>query len=374
MPNQWLTDDYTEVVTKVLQEIVNDPSTYRGSKYLPSRTVRAAKVRSEVIEATGGLTNECPPGTDPLYIRSFGSRVQEFVPPTYKEAIHYDEKKILFLRELGQNDRSLRGIRQRMNFDIDRLNRRLEARIEKLRWDVIFGGGFTYGQSTISFGVPAFNRVVPVGPVWSTDGVNANPLANPIVDLRYWFFGGYNVFRKYKIRRAVMNPNTARWILDNPNVQSLVKNYFANETYGAYDLNRTLSLLIPGVPEIDVYDGWYTTEQEGPGNDYTTSLGGTPAAGQLVTSQGIFFIPDGYIYFEVGNLPGGDQIGWFDQTMTLATGNVDTPGVGKFLVVEECIAPGTKGGPGNPYIDILAGVSGGPNLERQMDVLTARVV
>jgi hypothetical protein len=51
-----------------------------------------------------------------------------------------------------------------------------------------------------------------------------------------------------------------------------------------------------------------------------------------------------------------------------------SPGFGKFLVVEENIAPGTKGGPGNPYIDIFAGVYGGVKLDRPFDVLTAKVV
>ena len=58
----------------------------------------------------------------------------------------------------------------------------------------------------------------------------------------------------------------------------------------------------------------------------------------------------------------------------LASGTVDSPGYGKFIVPEECIAPGTKGGPGNPYIDVIAGVRGGVKLDRAFDVLTACVV
>ena len=46
----------------------------------------------------------------------------------------------------------------------------------------------------------------------------------------------------------------------------------------------------------------------------------------------------------------------------------------KVLVVEENIAPGTNGGPGNPYVDIIAGVYGGVNLQRAFDVLTANVI
>jgi hypothetical protein len=44
------------------------------------------------------------------------------------------------------------------------------------------------------------------------------------------------------------------------------------------------------------------------------------------------------------------------------------------LVVEENIAPGTKGGPSNPYISVLGGVYGAPKLDRPFDVLTAKVI
>jgi hypothetical protein len=85
-------------------------------------------------------------------------------------------------------------------------------------------------------------------------------------------------------------------------------------------------------------------------------------------------IPDGYIYFEVSNLPGGDMVGEFVQGIHLSSGSIESPGYGKFLIIEENIAPGTKGGPSNPYIDALAGVYGGVKLDRPFDILTAKVI
>ena len=46
----------------------------------------------------------------------------------------------------------------------------------------------------------------------------------------------------------------------------------------------------------------------------------------------------------------------------------------RILVIEDNTAPGTKGGPMNPYIDLVAGVYGGVKLDRGFDVLTAKVV
>jgi hypothetical protein len=360
MANEFITDEHTEVLQKLVREVVNDPSTYVGSKYMPSIAVPVRKIRTEVIEASGGLTNEHIIGTDPLYVQSFGTRVQEYEPPAYKEAIHYDEKKILWLRELGDNGRNNRGIRQYIDIDVDRLNRRLEARIEKQRWDSIFNGGFTYAGKTISFGIPAANRAVPLGADWSTGALTtANDAAEPLEDIRYWCMGGYAAYRKYKLTSMIMNPNTARWILDNANVQSLVSRYFSSDIFGAYELNKTIQFLIPGAPPISIYDGWYQTE--------------TVTSGKITVSDAVYFIPDGYIFFEA-SLPGGDMIGEWVQGVHLAEGTIDAPGYGKFLVVDENIAPGTKGGPKNPFLDLVAGVYGGPKLDRPFDVLTAKVI
>jgi hypothetical protein len=84
-------------------------------------------------------------------------------------------------------------------------------------------------------------------------------------------------------------------------------------------------------------------------------------------------IPDGYIH-AVTALPGGDKIGEFVQGVNLASGTIENPGFGKFLVMDDNTAPGTKGGPANPYLDIVAGVYGGVKLDRPFDVLTAKVI
>lgn len=360
MMNTYITNEYTSVVQKLIKEVVNDPTTYIGSKYLPSVALPVSRVRTEVIEATGGVTNEHLPGTNPKYIQSFGTRVQEYSPPFYKEMIHYDEKKILYLRELGQNAQNIRGVQQYMDIDIDRLNRRIEARIELQRWDTIFNGGFTWMGATISFGLPSKNRAVPIGAVWSSDGINANASANPIVDLRYWLMGGLDAFRKYNVTKIVMNPNTARWVMDNPNTRSYLSSYGANPNIGSFDINKIMQFLVPGCPPIEIYNGWYQNET-------------IDADGHITVGDAIYFIPNGKLFFET-SLPGNDKIGEFVQTIHLATGSMDQPGFGKFLVIDDNTGPGTKGGPANPYVDLVGGVYGGVKLDRGFDVLTASVV
>ncbi len=361
--NEFFTNEFTSVLDKLVREVVNDPATYKGAELLPSVAKPVRTIRTEVIESSGGLTNQHLPGTQPQYIQSFGTRVTQFSPPAYKEKILYDEDKILYLRELGQNDPSKRGIRQYITEDINRLNRRMEARIEYERWQTIFNGGFSWMGKTFSYGVPTQNNVVPLGQNWSTDGLNANAGANPIVDYRYWTQGGYAPFRKYKIKKCIMSANTARWFLDNANTRSYIQNALANQTFNSYDINAVIGFFIPGAPPVEIYDGWYQTES-------LSTDTNTPS--RIITSDAIYFIPDGKLFFEC-HLPDGDKIGEFTQGLNLASGSVDQPGFGKFLVVEENIAPGTKGGPGNPYIDIIGGVYGGVNMRRPFDILTGTV-
>lgn len=356
--NNFFTNQWTETIQKVIREIVNDPSTYIGAKYLPSVALPVAKVRTEVIEASGGLTQEHVPGTNPKYITGMGTRVQEYEPPFYKEAIHYDEKKILFLRELGDNSRNVRGVQQYMENDIDKLNRRVEARIELQRWQTIFNGGFSWFGQTVSFGIPAGNRYTPSVP-WSLDGVSANNSSNPLKDLRYALLGGLGAFRKYVVTKMVMNANTARWFLDNTNTLSYLSSYGANPALDSYELNKVLQFLSPGLPPVEIYKGWYQEEAV------------DAATGHVTVGDAIFFIPNGYIFFEC-SLPGSDKIGEFMQTLNLTGGSMN-PQTGKFLVVEDNTPPGSKGGPANPYVDLIGGVYGGVKLDRAFDVLTAYV-
>ena len=246
-----ITDEQTAVIQKLIREIVNDPSTYIGSKYLPSIAVPSRKVRNEVIEASGGVTNEHVPGTQPKYIQSFGSRVQEFIAPEYKEAIHYDEPKILWLRELGQTDTSKRGIKQYIDNDSDRLNRRIEARIELLRWTAILGGAFSWMGATFSYGIPNANLATPLGGNWSTDGINANNSANPLIDYhRDWTTGGLSqVPQDTKSPVCIMNGNTARWFCDQLQHPGLSCRASARIRASANGTStRSSSLAVPGAP------------------------------------------------------------------------------------------------------------------------------
>lgn len=353
--------EHTRVLQEVIREIETDPSEYLGAKYLPSIDMPSTSVFVDVLEARGGLVKEHTLGTDPQSAPRRQFRTQQYSPGAYKEFIRFNEGDILRLRELGLNDQSKRGIRQHLNENALVLNNRIEARMELLRWQAILNGTYVYDGKTIDFGKPANHDVAPVNPWGTNDGsgnfVDANAAATPIQDMRYWVMGGYAPFRKYKITKIVMNPNTERMVLDNPNVQSLIQNRFASEAYKAHDINAVMGFLVPGMPPIEIYKGWYQTET----SDATT--------GEITVGDAIYFLPDGRLFFEA-KLPDNNKIGDVVMTLNLANGSVDNPAPGKFILVDEHI----EDRPGNPYIDVIGGFYGGPRLKRAFDVLTATVI
>jgi hypothetical protein len=358
--SKFFAEEHTRVLQEVIREIETDPAEYLGAKYMPSIEVPATTIFLDVWEARGGVTNEHAVGTDPLAIPKRSFRTQEYSPGAYKEFVRFNEKEILRLRALGQNDQSQRGIRQHLNENALVLNNRIESRMELMRWQAIFNGTYLYDGKSIDFGKPANHDVAPAAPwlLQPSPGVTvANPAATPIQDLRYWLMGGYQPFRKYKKSKMIMNPNTARGILDNPNVQSLIQSRFAAETYKMHDVNEVIQFLVPGAPPVEIYEGWFQSESI----DNVT--------GAITVSDAIYFIPDGRIFFEC-KLPNDNKVGDVVMTLSLANGSVDNPAPGKFILVDEHI----EDRPGNPYIDIFGGFYGGPRLKRAFDLLTATVI
>jgi hypothetical protein len=347
-------DAYTRILQEMIREIEVDPATFLGAKYMPAIEIPSTSVFVDVLEARGGLTQEHTLGNDPKSVPRRQFRTQQYAPGAYKEFIRFGEADILRLRELGQNDQSQRGIRQHLNENALVLNNRVEARMELLRWQAILNGTYVYDGKTVDFGKPGSHDVTPLIPWMIAGAVNIN--ATPIQDMRYWVMGGYAPFRKYKITKLIMNPNTARAVLDNPNVQSLIQSRFASETYKMHDINAVMSFLIPGMPPIEIYQGWYQTESV------------DPTSGLITVSDAVYFIPDGRMFFEC-KLPNDNKVGDVVMSLSLANGSVENPVPGKFLLVDEHI----EDRPGNPFIDLISGFYGGPRLKRGFDVLTGTV-
>lgn len=349
---------YTRALGEVIREIEPDPALYRGIQYMPAVERPTNNVYVDVWEATGGATLEHTLDTDPLNIQKKGFRTMQFSAGAYREGIRFGESDILRLRELGTSDLSKRGIQQHLEENARRLNIRIETRMELLRWQAIFNGSYVYDGRTIDFGVPGANAVAPTVNWATTPGgiPTVNNSANPINDLRYWIMGGYAQYRKYKVKKLVMNPTTARMFIENTMVQSLIAPAVTGRYVQNYDINGILNYLIPGMPMVDIYEGTYFSETI------------DPMSGKLSVSAATYFIPDGKIFFET-QLPDGNKVGEIQMTLNLSNGSFEAPAAGKFVVTDQRGLANVQ----NPYLALYSGFNGGPALTRGFDLLTATV-
>ena len=357
---QVFSSEHTRVLQEVIREIEVDPNDFLGAKYMPSVNVPTSTVYVDVWEARGGLLKEHTLGTDPQSAPKRSFRTMIFSSGAYKEFIRFNEADILRLRELGLNDQSKRGIRQHLNENMLVLNNRIESRIELLRWMTLLNGSYVYDGKTIDFGVPSTNSIAPTVPWGNSAGgafTTVNTAADPFSDLLYWLTGGISQWRKFKITSIIMNPNTERMFLLNPKVQDLIRMRFAAADFRGFSMEGILGFLLPGIPPIQIYKGWYQSESE------------DPVTGQITVGDAIYFIPDGKIFFEV-QVPGGGSLGDFQMSLSLANGSIDNPQPGKFLIVKEML----EQHPENPYIDLIGGFYGGPRLKYPWGILSATVI
>jgi hypothetical protein len=350
---------YTRALGEVIREIEPDPALYRGIQYMPAVERPTDDVYVDVWEATGGATLEHTLDTDPLNIQKKAFRTLQFSAGKYRESIRFGESDILRLRRLGTADLSQRGIQQHLEENARRLNTRIETRMEMLRWQAIFNGSYIYDGRVIDFGVPALNSVAPTT-VWATRDASgrlvSNDASNPVLDLRFWTMGGYDIFRKYQIRKMVMNPNTSRMFIESKAVQQLIAPAITGGFVRTYDINGVLSYVIPGIPEVDVYAGTYFNETI------------DPVTGKISVSTSQYFIPDGKIYFET-NLPDNNRIGEIAMTLNLSNGDIGAPASGKFVITDQRGLADVA----NPSMKLVSGFNGGPALTRSFDLLTATV-
>ena len=350
---------YTRALGQVMREIEPDPAQFLGIKYMPAVERPTNDVYIDIWERSGGMTLESGIEQDTQAIQKKNFRTEKFSAGAYREMIRFGESDILRLRELGSNDLSKRGIQMHIEENMRRLNNRLETRMEFLRWSTIFSGSYVYDGRTVDFGVPGQNTVSPVVN-WATvsGGVpTANPAADPISDLRFWLTGGYDVYRIYgPVKSIVMNPNTARMIINNSKVQSQILPAITGGRLQTYDVNGILNFLVPGLPNVEIYSGTYLAETM------------DPVTGKITTGNATYFIPDGKIFFEVGLY--GDKIGEIAMTLNLSNQSIDAPASGKYLLTD---MTGLQSMTRAPYMALVSGFNGGPVLSRPFDVLTATV-
>jgi hypothetical protein len=336
-------NEYTRVLAEVVQDVIADASTYRGAAVMPMRNQAGLTIQTVTNEAYGGLTLEHMLGTEPTKVQAGGARVLVYNPGYYREAYQLEEGDILFLRNYNNLNFADRGVQNEMEKIARKAALRVANRMEKLRWDTLLTGIWTFMGQNIDFGIPVGNTLTPAV-AWDSPAT-----ALPLDDLRTW---SHVSLRKYKIERVYMNQKTGNDFLATDQVSALLLAVGGRQSSLVNDINALVQFHIPGHPPIEIYDGWYQDE--------------TTPAGVVTVGNPITFVPDDIVYFDIK--PMGDNVGDLTVTPNLQNGTVDTPGSGVIWGTED-----NTDKLGNPNMEFVSGFNGGPRLFRPQDVFKADV-
>jgi hypothetical protein len=221
---------------------------------------------------------------------------------------------------------------------------KLFNRLNKLACDALFSGTYVYqGQVKANFACPTANTI-QAGTDWS---VQAN--STPFTDL-FNIVNKNSIFFKYIIKEFVVNPVTAAAMLTSNEARVLIQ----NNASAVGDVNKLAQILYPGLPEIKVVRDAYQDQ--------------TVVAGKIVNSAAAYFQPD----YKVLAIPdfGGTLYGQYGEIQMAYNINdpaatVERPALGVYAFVDEEGLSHRK----SPWVEVVTGFNGGPNLMRSNDVL-----
>jgi hypothetical protein len=342
----------TAVIAAVVDEITAKPAEQYGLKLMPIRTYPEFLIYHEKVSGFGGLLAERQIGEQGPVSAVSSSETFEFSPGAYQESKRFTEKDLISLRRLGEI--GARGVTGLTAGVLDWMGRagedlkfKLSNRLNKLAWDTLFTGSYVYlGQTKFNFNPPSGNTF-QMATDWSV-----HSSATPFSDLWTLLKTNPTVF-KYLIKEIVINPVTESAMLQSSEARSVI----INNAFAVGDVNKLAQLLYPGLPEIRVVkDAW---------QDQIVS------AGKIVNQSAQYFVPD----YKLLLIPdfGGTLYGAYGEIQMVYNMNdpaatVERPALGVYTFVDEEGLSKRKA----PWVDIVTGFNGGPNLMRSNDVLICK--
>ena len=342
----------TAVIASVVDEITAKPAEQTGLKLMPVKAYPEQLIYHEKVSGFGGLLAERVIGEEGPTSAASSSVTYEFSPGAYQEAKRFTEKDLIQLRRLGSiGERGATGITSGaldfMGRAAEDLKFKLENRLNKIAWDTLFTGKYTYmGVTKYDFAPPAANTI-QAGSDWS---ITAS--STPFTDLYNIVLTNPTVF-KYIIKEIMINPVTAAAMLNSAQARQVI----INNSNAVGDINALGKILYPGLPQITVVkDAWQDQ---------------TVVAGQIVNQQAQYFVPD----YKLLLIPdfGSSLYGLYGElSMTYnindPSASVERPAIGVYTFVDEQGLLKRK----SPHVEIVCGFNGGANLMRSNDVLIVK--
>lgn len=367
-------NNYNTIISQVITEVYDNAPETSLAQIFPFSQYPASNVVIDVFAAPGGLIAPYQYGTAVGEVPKIGNRTYEFSGIPYRGYINIDERDLTFWRDLGNPDISARGILQRLTMYSMQAKVITNNRINLIR-SSIFNNGINYYNnsnplSTVSYQIPTYNQVSSVtDPVnqWgtvntTTNAYTVNPNANPIFDLYYYtkaYLPWITKFQQIRKCKMIMNPITEALIIQNPNVQKQIAILQTapgtfNDARSHHNAEFVMKALIPGLECEVMVDGSSYLLQN---SDVTWNPNGSGFTSTPVAQQ--YFIPSGSILFAIDVEDHGGRLGEFVFTTSIQNGGFIEAQAAPWYIIEDLTAPGTRGGPLNPSIQLDFGFAGG---------------
>lgn len=336
-----------QVITAVVDQ-VKATNENKVKELLPIVDVPAAILIHQKVSAYGGKTGERALDSSGKAIPARSRTTQYFDPGAYQETIRWNERDLLKYAKLGTlGERGVTGLNDgqlsEMEMAAAKLKGRIENRMSQLSWDAFFTSQYVYQNDVFDFGIPSGNAFLS-----STDWT-IHATSTPFDDL--FSLVTYNALvLKYKIKEFVINPKTMTDIMLSQQTKDILKNYNIRSA----EVNEVAQLVVPGLPPIRICKDAYQDET------YATD-------GSIILGSATYFVPDNKVLFipDFGGLI-FQNFGQFQiaENMNGPEASPEKPAQGIYVFVDERGLLEKK----NPYIELVAGFNGAPNLMRSDDV------
>ncbi|MDQ5921964.1 MAG: hypothetical protein QG673_2023 [Pseudomonadota bacterium] len=339
-----------------------EDSTFSLDEYFPEKNSKMPYIVNSILGANTGLLPARALGQPIPEVKKLGIKSTTFSAGGFAGCITFDELD-MFLRNLSSQDISENGLDTYLIYNELQLLTKTYSRKKLLIAQAAMLGQIEYeadGQFDFqaNYGIPAENIVHPISGNWLNPNNTINQNAMPFQDLSY-ILDRYPPFYKFRSAymrsgKLIMNPNTADGFLNNVNNNAWARNIFGNAAiFKRATMDMWLQHMYPsGSLQAVIEDDMYVDENEV--SHYT--------------------IPDGRILIAFDSSSHGGSLGEFVFTPAAQKGGLLNAKPGIYTLLEDCSVPGSRGGVGNPFVNIIAGFNGLPKIANPNNILIIDVL
>ncbi len=358
----------TSLITGVMEQVTPYIQMTTVRELFPEVEYSSQRLLLDIFDPIVGMTHNTALDEPVPVIQKRGINTEEFQPASSQETLEISQEEILFLRNPGDQNISVRGLATYMAMWSNQLSHRgLTKQLNDI-YVAIFNGTYTWKNQAISYGIPGGNTIhtTSLSGSWgqiTANNIIPNPLANPILDLSIIINNILKLYRGMKIK-LIMNYNTNQLICQNPQVISRVPFIYANNSLvspgmtGGVTADTLLKYFLGGDLGVEVIidNSNYIADA----NDPNGNAAGTTNP----------LLPNNRIWVYIDTDGFGKPLGEYAYTLAVQNGGTSNPKAGKYFYLVDTTLSQTIDGISQPRIFLGHGWNGSPRIMRYNDIWT----